>query len=81
MSRQPHWLTRPRAIRSLWITFAAILAATVLTELAGDIHGHFGVDSTFGFNAWYGFLTCVAMIVVAKLLGTFLTRKDTYYDE
>ena len=81
MKTQEHWLTRPRTIRRLWMSFAAILAVTVLIELAGDIHGHFAIDSTFGFHAWYGFLTCVAMIAAAKLLGLFLKRKDTYYDE
>ena len=38
------------------------------------------MESWFGFNAWYGFGTCVAMVVAAKLLGTFLKRNDRYYE-
>ena len=76
-----HWLTQPRTIRHLWVAFAVVLTVTVLIELTGEIHGHFGIDSSFGFHAWYGLLTCVAMIATAKLLGIFLNRKDSYYDE
>ena len=81
METEKHWLVRPRTIRWLWVVFIAILAGTVLVELFFDLHGHFGIDESFGFNAWYGFITCVAMIVVAKILGIFLKRRDTYYDE
>ena len=35
----------------------------------------------FGFHAWYGFLTCAAMIVFAKCLGLLIKRPDTYYGE
>ncbi len=76
-----HWLVRPTTIRLLWRVFIAILAVTVLGDLV--VHGHpvFGVDTTFGFYAWYGLVTCVAMIVLAKVLGVFLKRGDTYYDD
>ena len=75
-----HWLVRPETIRRLWLVFALILAATVVA--GGFVHGHayFALDGTFGFNAWYGFVTCVAMIVFAKVLGIFLKRTDAYYD-
>ncbi len=76
-----HWLTRSTTIRGLWVLFGVILALTVLAELGIDTHGYFGIASTFAFHAWYGLATCVAMIVFAKLLGIFLKREDTYYDE
>jgi hypothetical protein len=43
-------------------------------------HPYFGLDGTFGFGAWFGFASCVAMIVFAKALGALLKRPDTYYD-
>ena len=79
MKRQPHWLTRPATIRRLWIGFATILILTVAADLVVHPHGYFGMDGTIGFYAWYGLLTCAAMIFVAKFLGIFLKRKDTYY--
>lgn len=75
-----HWLTRGSTIKRLWIGSVIVLAATVLTDFAIDHHPHFGLDGTFGFGAWFGFASCVAMIVFAKALGAILKRPDTYYD-
>ena len=81
-----HWLVRPATIRSLWIGFvletrgSAAIAIMLLVGLLAPAHGYFGVDGSFGFNAWYGFATCVGMILVARALGYFLKRRDSYYD-
>ncbi len=75
-----HWLTRPETIKRLWIVFIAILAVTVLLDLVIEHHPHFGIDGTFGFGAWYGFLSCVVMVLFAKGLGFFLKRPDDHYD-
>jgi hypothetical protein len=80
MSEERHWLVRPRTIRALWLVFAAVLAATVLVEFATRMHGEFDLDESFGFNAWFGFASCVALVLVAKLLGLLVKRRDTYYD-
>ena len=76
-----HWLARPDTIKGLWIAFAVLLAATVLMDLVIEPHPYFGLDGTFGFGAWFGFASCVALIVVAKALGAILKRPDTYYDD
>jgi hypothetical protein len=75
------WLERPRTIRLLWIVFVGILALTVIAQLVVHPHGYFGLDGSFGFNAWFGLLSCVAMILVAKALGIFLKRPDSFYDD
>lgn len=75
-----HWLVRPRTIKALWIVFAAVLVAVVLLDLTVEHHPYFGLDGTFGFGAWFGFFSCVALIVFAKALGAILKRPDTYYD-
>jgi len=74
-----HWLVRPETIRKLWVGGGAVLAVLVVLQAWVETHGYFGLDGTFSFNAWYGFVTCVAMIVGAKGLGAFLKREDTYY--
>ncbi len=79
MSEQ-HWLTKPQTIRKLWIILIAVLAITVIAGLFIEFHDHFGIESSFAFYAWYGFATCVLMVVGAKLLGIFLKRPDNYYE-
>ena len=77
--KQP-WLVRPGTIRLLWVIFLLVLTLTVLASLFTQVHARFGLDGSFAFYAWYGFLTCIGMVLVAKLLGRLLHRKDNYYD-
>ncbi len=81
MSKDKHWLMRPKTIKLLWWLFVGILVLTLVPGFFLHQHEHFGIEGSFGFYAWYGFITCMVMIVVAKLLGTFLKREDSYYDD
>ncbi|MEM7429398.1 MAG: hypothetical protein AAF441_25230 [Pseudomonadota bacterium] len=82
MSDKPssdHWLVRPDTIRLLWKILIAVLALTVLAQAFIYVKGYFTVDGWFGFGAAYGFLSCLIMVLVAKGLGYFLKRDDSYY--
>jgi len=75
-----HWLLRQENIRKLWIGFIVVLVLTVVAGLFVHQHDSFGVEDSFAFFAWYGFITCVGMVVFAKLLGIFLKRPEDYYE-
>lgn len=75
-----HWLVRPSTIRLLWIGFVIILAATLVPDLFMDHHGEFALDGTIGFGAWFGFVSCVALVFGSIWLGRILKRRDSYYD-
>lgn len=77
--KQQHWLVRPATIRLLWLAFAIILGLSVSAGFFVQQHAHFGIEGSFGFYAWYGFISCVAMVVLAKLLGILLKRPEDYY--
>jgi len=76
-----HWLVRPSTIRRLWIGGGVVLAATVLAQLVIPVKGYFGIDGWFAFAAVFGFLSCVAMVLFAKLLGVLLKRPEDYYGD
>ena len=85
-SQQKHWLYREENRKKLWVIQGILLVLVVLPEFFVHHHPHFEdkgihIDASFGFFAWYGFLTCAAMVIGAKLLGFILKRKDDYYDE
>ncbi|MBK6850583.1 MAG: hypothetical protein IPG93_02960 [Burkholderiales bacterium] len=79
LAESGHWLDQPRNVERLWRGFLVVLALTVLAELVVQLHPHFEIESVFGFSAWFGFMTCTAMIGVAKALALVLKRPDTYY--
>ena len=85
-SGRQHWLYRAENLPKLWSLQVVILLLAVLPDFFMHRHAHFtdagfDLDATFGFFAWYGFLTCAGMVALAKVVGIFLKRKDTYYDE
>jgi uncharacterized membrane protein len=79
--RNDAWLARPTTIRLLWWVFAAVLALSVTAQVLFKVKGYFGADGWFAFGAVYGFLSCLAMVLVAKGLGYVLKRKQDYYRE
>jgi hypothetical protein len=81
LSQPPNesWLVRPSTIKLLWVVFITVLGLTVLAQFVIKVKGYFVIDGWFGFGALFGFLACVAMVLVAKLLGRFLKRDEDYY--
>jgi hypothetical protein len=85
MSRVPgngdHWLVRPRTIRMLWVLFCILLALTLLAQAFVVIKSTSGFDGWPGFAAVFGFLACLALVLVARGLGLLLKRRDDYYED
>jgi hypothetical protein len=67
--------------RLRWGFVLATLGLAAL-DFTVEHHPHFGLDGLPTFPAWYGFLTCAAMVVFSKKLwAIFFKRKDTLYDD
>ncbi len=75
-----NWFYKKTSIKKLWIGAIVVLVLTILAEIIITLHPHFEIEALFGFHGLYGFLTCVIMVVFAKVLGFLIKRKDDYYD-
>lgn len=73
------------ALRWAWPLYGG-LAALAVSEIAvprllGTDHAHFWFEDLPGWGSLYGLVSCVAIIVVSKVLGKlWLTRPENYYD-
>jgi len=75
------WFDHTRNIRRLRIAFYAVLVLLVLPDFFIHKHTLFSpVEAWPGFYAAFGFIACVAIIIISKLLGYLLKRKEDYYD-
>ncbi len=81
MSTQPPRYSdfSPTLLKRLWTWFAIILLATLIANAFVPLHGHFGLDATPFFFAWYGFASCAAIVIFSKCLGLLLKRPQDYY--
>lgn len=70
--------------RSWFVVFLTLLAIFVSVDLlfvSGHGHNVFPWSRLAGFFALLGFIGCLAIIAVAKLIGHYwLQRKEDYYD-
>ncbi len=74
-----HWLVRPPTLRWLTALSLLVLAMTIAAQWWFPYHGYFGFDGWPAFAALFGFLSCLLMVLVAKLLGLLLKRPEDYY--
>ncbi|HVS13155.1 MAG TPA: hypothetical protein VMV46_04480 [Thermoanaerobaculia bacterium] len=44
-------------------------------------HGELSVEGTWFFYAWFGFVACVALVLVAKVLRRLVMRDEDYYGD
>ena len=72
-------------MKRTWIT--VFIAALILSFAAdflsnsGEVHGEFPWSHIPGFFALFGFVCCVAIVTISKLIGHYwLRRKEDYYD-
>jgi hypothetical protein len=57
------------------------LAEIVLPRIFVGGHPHFSFEDFPAWGSLYGLLSCVAIIVVSKLIGKlWLMRREDYYD-
>ena len=72
-------------MKRTWImVFIAVLILSFVADFllnSGQGHGEFPWSHILGFFALFGFVGCVALIVISKLIGHYwLQRKEDYYD-
>ncbi len=67
---------------SFYVGLVVVVAAEIVLPLVvheGD--HHFSFESWPGWGSLYGLISCVAIIVVSKLIGkVWLMRREDYYD-
>jgi divalent metal cation (Fe/Co/Zn/Cd) transporter len=60
--------------------FYLSLIVLLIVDLFIHKHGHYSWETVPAFYAAYGFIACVGLIFIAKLLRLLVKRKENYYD-
>ncbi|HVS64708.1 MAG TPA: hypothetical protein VMT85_14530 [Thermoanaerobaculia bacterium] len=74
----------PQNVRRLIVFVFAACAVVALLDLAVHRHspfehGELALEGTWFFYAWYGFVSCVGLVLAAKLLRRLVMREPEYY--
>ena len=76
-----HFFDRPENIKRLLKGFYVICILLVVIDFV--VHRHVGFDweKIPAFYAIYGFVACVVLVVLAKIMRRYVMRKEDYYDD
>ena len=74
------WLDLPENVDRLVRGFYAVCALLLLIDLLVPKHGAFAIEHAFGFYAFFGFVACITLVLVAKQLRRILMRPEDDYD-
>jgi membrane protein YdbS with pleckstrin-like domain len=80
-AKRKHLFDKPRNVRRLLYVLYSICALLLAIEFLYQRDSQHAWDSWPGFYAGYGFVGCVLLVLVAKLLRRFLQRPANYYDD
>lgn len=80
MKRELKIFDKPENVKRLLRLFYASLVVLVLLDFFVHKHAEFPWEGQFGFFATYGFVSCVALIFIAKGLRRLIRRDEDYYD-
>jgi phage-related holin len=74
------WLDDAKNVRTIVRALIAISAIAFLGSALYASHG-FAIEAVFGFYGVYGFVACVALVMIAKAMRRVLMRPESYYDD
>ncbi len=81
MKKELKTFDNPENVKRLLYAFYAALVVLVASELFIHKHPYFPWEHFFSFFAVYGFVSCVLLIFIAKVLRLIVMRREDYYDK
>ncbi len=76
-----YWLDDRRSVDKIFYGLVLICAGLFLADFFYHKHVNFAFENWFGFFAWYGFVCCVALVLLATQMRKWLKRDEDYYGD
>ncbi|MHB1398600.1 MAG: hypothetical protein ACYDAI_03205 [Trichloromonadaceae bacterium] len=80
MQEKRGWFDKKKNLILFLRIFYASLVVLLVLDLFVDKHPYFGFDGAPSFSAAYGFISCVLLVLFAKILRMIVMKGDEYYD-
>ena len=81
MKEKRGWFDKTENLKLfLWVFFSSLVVLLVVDFFIGK-HPDFAFEGVPNIFAAYGFISCVMLVLVAKVLRMILMREEDYYDD
>jgi hypothetical protein len=75
-----YWLDNPRNVDRLVYGFYLACGLLLAIDVLVPKHGPFAIEHVYGFYGIFGFVACVALVLIAKEWRRVVMRSEDYYD-
>ena len=72
---------KPENVKRLFKGFYTICIALIIADFIIHRHTTMAWEKIPAFYAIYGFVACVLLVIIAKMMRKVVMRKENYYDE
>lgn len=76
-----YWLDQPNNVMKIFWAVCLLCAAVFVADAFYHKHVHFSAEGWFGFYGILGFVACIGVVLVAKVMRKILGRPEDYYDD
>ncbi len=76
-----HFFDKPGNLKKFLRGFYIICAILLAVDFVHNRHVIHSWENLWGFYAVYGFVACVALVEIAKLMRAVLMRAPDYYEK
>lgn len=80
MGQERGWFDKPKHFKLFMRLFFASLGLLLIADFFVHKHAEFPWEETPCFFAAYGYISCVVLVLAAKILRLFVKRDEGYYD-
>ena len=78
---KPHFFDKPENLKKFLRGFYIVCAFLLAVDFIHNRHVVHSWENLWGFYAVYGFVACVALVEIAKLLRAVLMRAPDYSEK
>lgn len=78
---KPHFFDKPENLKNFLRGFYIICAILLAIDFVYHRHAVHAWENLWGFYALYGFVACVLLVEIAKLMRVLLMRAPDYYEK
>lgn len=81
MKKELKIFDKPQNVKRFLLLFYISLAVLLIADFFIHKHAYFPWEAKYSFFAVYGFVSCVLLIYIAKLLRLFIKKDEDYYEK
>ncbi|MEL0108205.1 MAG: hypothetical protein ACO3MW_10305 [Rhodospirillales bacterium] len=76
-----HLFDDQRNVKRVVLILFVLCGLSFVAEMFVHLHPKHPWESVFNFYSLYGLMTCIMLVLIAKMLRFFIMRREDYYDE